>query len=163
MSQVGAFALSSPDDTVLELSLAPGTYTAQISGQAGGEGVALGEIYALDHVITRLINLSVRGVAGTGDDVLIPAFVLSGSSRLLLMRTIGPGLRRFGVSDPLTRPIMDVRRTGADTVLHTNQGWTNGLDFAAVEARTQMVGGFPLERESVDSAVLTPLSPGDYS
>jgi hypothetical protein len=161
MQQVGAFALSSADDTALILNLAPGTYSAEISGVNGVQGVALGEIYAVDQGNSRVINLSVRGTVGTGDDVLIPAFVVGGGSRLLLMRTIGPGLAQFGVSGALARPSMELRRNAV--VLQTNQGWTTGFDPAAVQARTPMVGAFPLSVQSADSAVLTPLEAGAYT
>jgi hypothetical protein len=45
-TQVGAFALA-PDskDAAIRLALDPGTYTVQVSGVAGGTGVALIEVY----------------------------------------------------------------------------------------------------------------------
>jgi hypothetical protein len=161
MKQVGAFDLGSADDTAIVLNLAPGNYTAQISGQGGGQGIALGEVYAVDQGNSRLINLSVRGAVGTGDEVLIPAFVVTGGSRLLLMRTVGPGLVQFGVSGTLARPSMELRNS--TTVLQTNQGWTSSFDPAALQARTPLVGAFPLSAQSVDAAVLTALDAGAYT
>jgi hypothetical protein len=161
MKQVGAFDLSSADDTAMVLNLAPGNYTAQISGQSEGQGTALGEVYAVDHGNSRLINLSVRGAVGTGDDVLIPAFVVTGGPRLLLMRTIGPGLVQFGVPGTLSRPSMELRNSTA--VLQTNQGWTSSFDPAALQARTPLVGAFPLSAQSADAAVLTALDAGAYT
>jgi hypothetical protein len=161
MRQVGAFELSSPDDAALILNLPPGNYTAQISGLNAGQGVALGEVYAVDQGISRLVNLSVRGVVGTDDDVLIPAFVVSGGARLLLMRTIGPGLEQFGVSGTLARPSMELR--SGTQILETNQGWRTGFDPAAVEARTLMVGAFSLSAQGADAAVLTALNAGAYT
>lgn len=162
MKLVGAFALSSADDAALVLSLAPGSYTAKISGLNEGKGVALGEVYALDQGRSRLINLSVRGTVGAGDDVLIPAFVVAGGSRMLLMRTIGPGLAQFGLSSGLLlKPAMELRRDS--TLLETNQGWMSGFDPAAVQARTPGLGAFPLSQQSADAAVLKSLSLGAYT
>jgi uncharacterized delta-60 repeat protein len=45
-AQVGAFALDAGSkDAALELTLAPGVYTAQVSGADGGTGIALLEVY----------------------------------------------------------------------------------------------------------------------
>ena len=46
-SQVGAFPLNDPasKDAALLVTLLPGTYSAQVSGQGGTTGVALVEIY----------------------------------------------------------------------------------------------------------------------
>lgn len=42
---VGAFALSSPNDAAMLVTLPPGSYTLQVRGSAGGTGIALAEIY----------------------------------------------------------------------------------------------------------------------
>ena len=48
-TQVGAFALSSGSsrDAALLVTLAPGSYTAQVSGVGGTTGVALVEVYEM--------------------------------------------------------------------------------------------------------------------
>lgn len=48
-SSVGAFALSNPasKDSVLLVTLPPGSYTAQVSGAGGSSGVALIEVYEI--------------------------------------------------------------------------------------------------------------------
>jgi len=97
MTAVGAFALlRSGKDSGLRAALAAGGYTAQISGNEGGTGVALAEIYAVDdggNTAARIINLSTRGFAGAGDRVMIAGFVDSeGGPRRLLIRAVGPTL-----------------------------------------------------------------------
>ncbi|MCX6953905.1 MAG: hypothetical protein NTV51_17285 [Verrucomicrobia bacterium] len=44
---VGAFELKEGNDSALILTLAPGTYSAQVSGAAATTGVALIELYEL--------------------------------------------------------------------------------------------------------------------
>jgi len=161
MRQVGAFDLGSEDDTAVLLNLPPGSYTAHISGQAGSTGVALGEIYAVDQGQSRLINSSVRGPVGTGENILIPGFSISGVARLTLIRAAGPGLDQFGVPDTLDRPSMTLRRDGV--TLAGNQGWTTGFDPSAVQARAALVGAFPFSVQSADAAVLVSLEPGGYT
>ena len=48
-SQIGAFALTNnaSRDAALLVTLAPGSYTAQVSGTGGTTGVALVEVYEL--------------------------------------------------------------------------------------------------------------------
>ena len=162
MQQVGAFALTFSDDTAVLLNLSPGAYTAHISGQAGTSGVALGEIYAVDQGRSRLINSSVRGTVGTGENVLIPGFTVSGGSRLILVRAAGPALDQFGVPNTLDQPSMVLRHSTGFTVA-SNQGWTTGLDPAAVQARATLVGAFPFSTQSADSAVLVALDAGGYT
>ena len=126
--------------------------------------MTLGEIYAVDQGRSRLINSSVRGAVGTGDDVLIPGFAVSGGPRLLLVRTVGPGLIPFGIRDALARPAMELRRNGSPAILVSNQGWTrDAFDPAAVEARSVLVGAFPLNPQSADAAVLTALDAQAYT
>jgi len=161
MRQVGAFDLGSDDDTAVLMNLAPGSYTAHISGQDGSTGVALGEIYAVDQGQSRLINSSVRGPVGTGENILIPGFSISGGARLTLIRGVGPGLDQFGVPDTLDRPSMVLRRDGV--TLAGNQGWTTGFDPSAVQARAALVGAFPFSVQSADAAVLVSLEPGGYT
>jgi len=162
MQQVGAFPLSSPNDTALLVNLSPGSYTAHIGGRSGSQGVALGEIYAVDVGRSRLINSSVRGPVGTGENLLIPGFTVTGGSRLMLVRAVGPGLVQFGVPGTLAQPRMELKRSNGTSVT-TNQGWTTGFDPAALQARSASVGSFPLGATSADSAVLTALDAGGYT
>jgi len=163
MQQVGAFALSSPDDTAILANLPPGSYTAHIGGRSGSQGVALGEIYAVDLGRSRLVNSAVRGPVGTGDNVLIPGFTISGGSRLALVRAVGPGLVPFGVPGTLAQPKMELVRSSNGVVVTTNQGWTNGFDPAALQVRSNQVGAFPLGAASPDAAVLVALEAGGFT
>jgi hypothetical protein len=45
-TQVGAFGLA-PNDSAMVVTLAPGNYTAQVTGTAGATGIALIEVYEL--------------------------------------------------------------------------------------------------------------------
>ena len=105
-SAVGAFALQSGSgDCALIISLPSGAYTAQVSGVGNSTGVALAEIYEVSSTGTRLINISTRAQVGTGANVVIPGFVISGGgSEQLLVRADGPGLTQFGVTGALAQP-----------------------------------------------------------
>ncbi len=108
----------------------------------------------------RLINLSVRTNAGTGDQTLIAGFVVSGSgNKQVLVRAIGPTLQSvFGVDGVLTDPQLALYRGNAQ--LAGNAGW--GGNPALATAFTQ-VGAFALGAASRDAALLSPLAAGGYS
>jgi sugar lactone lactonase YvrE len=162
-ASVGAFPFAAGSaDCALILTLPAGGYTAQVSGVGGTTGVALAEVYEMSSTGTRLSNLSVRAQVGTGDDVVIPGFYISGSgTESLLIRADGPVLSQYGVdgvlSDPVLRVIANSDTIDADTQWGTN---LNADDIAAAAA---VVGAFPLPVGSADSATLISLSPGSYT
>lgn len=56
-----------------------------------------------------LANLSTRTRLAAGDDVAVAGFVVTGSRpKQLLIRAVGPSLRRFGVSDPVAQPSLQI-------------------------------------------------------
>ena len=68
MTTVGAFALTpGSKDAAMVTTLAPGIYTAQVSGNNGGTGLGLLEIYEVgsDPSSSRLLNLSTRAFVGS--------------------------------------------------------------------------------------------------
>ena len=74
-------------------ALAPGAYTAVVRGVGNSAGVAIVEAYDLDvGSAPRLINLSTRARAGTGDNVIIGGFVTRQGVSRVLVRALGPSL-----------------------------------------------------------------------
>ena len=174
--QVSAFPFpDNSDDCAMVVTLAPGCYTAQVSGVNGTTGIALVESYDLDNFATmqaRLINISSRGVAGTGQSIIIPGISTSGSSaRLLLVRAIGPGLIPFGVTGTLTNPQLLVTRAGLPAgagtaaIIAANDDWNNQTGpgtFSPADVRdyTARCGAFGLTENSKDAATLFATVPG---
>ena len=76
------------------MTLAPGSYTAVLSGKNGTGGIGLVELYDLDTASdSRLVNISSRGLVQRGNAVMIAGFILSGaSSDQILIRALGPSL-----------------------------------------------------------------------
>jgi hypothetical protein len=162
-TQVGAFALPPTSaDTAMVQTLAPGLYTAQVNGANSTTGVALAEIYDADTGTpsSRLVNLSSRAFVGTGSNVLIAGFVVSGNTaETVLIRGIGPGLSPYGLTGLLTNPVLAVYDSNSN-LLATNTAW--GGTAALTNAYAQ-VGAFSLPANSNDTALLMALPPGNYS
>lgn len=163
-TSVGAFPLPRPSrDAVLLRSLAPGSYTTQLSAASGSRGVALVEVYASAVAGVRLANLSARARAGTGTGTLIAGFVVDvpamGSTRTFLIRAIGPALAQFGVTGVLADPRLAVYR--GDVRLAGNDDWNR--DSGVLPNAFTQFGAFALPHGSKDSALLLNLPPGAYS
>ncbi len=168
-ASVGAFGLdSSSRDAVVLATLAPGLYTAQVSG---GTGVALVELYDVDSPESfssqKLVNVSTRGNVGTGQNQLIAGFVVSGKiAKNLLIRGVGPSLASLGVpSGFLADPVLRLVRTenNTSTTVRENDNWQVGNDAAQVIETAKQVGAFPLNANSKDAVILINLPPGLYT
>jgi len=172
MSSVGAFALNSGSlDSALVATLSAGAYTAQVSGSGGSTGIALLEVYEVGATSTtaRLINLSTRGDAGTGGNILIPGLYIGPGSgtRTLLIRAAGPALASLGVTGTLTDPAFSVVTTSSNSTIATNDNWGtpvgNAPDGAELAAAFAVAGAFPFVSGSLDSAAIVSVGPGSYT
>lgn len=165
ISRLGAFAFNvGSKDSALLTTLAPGSYTAQVSDVSdAGTGVALAEIYDAsvnpNSEFQRLVNISSRGRVTPDDGVLIGGFIITGNSpKKLLIRGIGPALTAFAIDGALADPALTIYQDGK--AIATNEGWSNS---AAIATAAMQTGAFALPNGSKDAAVLITLNPGAYT
>ena len=163
-AQNGAFALPPTSlDAALLATLQPGSYTAQVTGANGGTGVVLLEAYDADTAASptaHFINVSVRGLAGGGSNVLTVGFVITGPSpETVLIRGLGPALAAYGVSGFLADPLLTVFDS-SQVAVGSNNGWGG---TAELQAAFNAVSAFPLPATSADAAILVTLPPGAYT
>lgn len=147
-----------PRESAILISLAPGNYTAIVSGKSGTSGVGLVEIYDLSpSASSQLTNVSTRGTVQTGDDVMIGGFVSAGNAGTIkvLVRAIGPSLSQFGLTGVLADPTLRVFDSQG-MVIASNDNWKD-TDQAAIQA----TGHAPIS--DLESAVLLTLAPGGYT
>jgi len=163
-ASVGAFALATGSaDCALIVNLPAGAYTVQVSGSNGTTGVALAEIYEVSSSGTRLINISTRGQVGTGANIIIAGFVISGSgAEQLLVRGDGPGLTQFAVTGVLAQPSLSVF-DNSGRVIASNTAWATSANASQILSAAASVGAFPLASGSADSAQIVNLPPGAYT
>lgn len=121
----------------------------------------------------RLINVSTRGFVGTGSEVLIGGFVVTGTTtEKVLIRGDGPTLAQFGVAGSLAAPQLTLVDSTGKTIA-TNTVWGNPsvLSASTVQASIQTAtaanfataGAFALPAGSADSAMVAVLPPGSYT
>ena len=102
----------------------------------------------------RLINLSVRTFAGTGERTFIAGFALTGpASKPVVVRGIGPRLADFGVAGTLADPSLEF--FSGQNFLQANDNWS--VD----DGRT--LGAFPLIPGSRDAVLRSVLPAGAYT
>ena len=170
-TRLGTFALpNNSRDAVILATLNPGSYTVQARGAGNTTGVAIVEVYDASVALTgpKAIGVSTRTNVGTGENVLIAGFAVTGTvTRRVLIRGVGPTLRIFpGIA--ANSVLVDPQLTLFDTspqrrVLATNDDWASGEDAAFIAAATAGAGVFPLANGSKDSAIIIMLPPGSYT
>ena len=104
----------------------------------------------------QFLNVSARLHTGTGDEVLIGGFIISGpDSKKVIVRVLGPSLESHGVSGALPDPTVELHdQTGA--IIATNNNWkdTQQSEIAA----TNLSPG-----DDRESAIVATLAPGVYT
>jgi outer membrane protein assembly factor BamB len=162
---LGAFPLprGSLDSALLQtFSAGQSNQTIQVSGANGSTGIALLEAYdAGGSSSGYLSNISARSFVDVGAGVLTAGFSISGSTKTVLIRGVGPTLSKWIggiVANPQLR-VYDSRLL----VIAENDDWGSATNAAAIDATAPTVGGFHLDPGSADSAMLLTLPPGTYT
>ena len=102
------------------------------------------------------MNLSTRLHVLTGDQVGIGGFIITGSGpKHVIVRAIGPDLRRFGIPNPLEDPVLELHGPGAFVTI-INDNWRD-----TQEAQIKASGLAPTN--DLESAIDAILSPGNYT
>jgi phospholipase/lecithinase/hemolysin len=104
----------------------------------------------------KATNISTRGIVGTGEDVLIAGFVISGNqAKKVIVRALGPTLSTLGVGGALADPTMTIVNS-SNVVVASNDNWrdTQQSEIAA--------SGYAPPND-LESAIIATLPPGSYT
>tara|TARA_B100000902_G_scaffold109698_1_gene111303 strand:- start:537 stop:1661 length:1125 start_codon:yes stop_codon:yes gene_type:complete len=151
-------------DSAVILTLAAGTYLANVHSQDGDDGGALVEIYDLDTIEGKstgayLSAISTNGTVLTGTAAgqkMSAGFHISGtgSLKVLLMAKGSTG----ATSDILNNPRLDLLSGNAGwTSIGNNSNWKSGSQVAEITA-TNLMNGY----KDTDAALIMTLQPGVY-
>jgi hypothetical protein len=154
---VGAFPLTTDSPDAAILTTVEGPRSVHIRDE--DPGVVLAEVYEVGSNVGRLVNVSARTFAGTGDDVLVVGFVVDGNvPKTLLLRAVGPTLASYGVSGVLTDPVLRLFNADQEVVAENND-WNASL----VSSVAAQVGAFALNEASADAALVYTVVPGAFT
>jgi alpha-tubulin suppressor-like RCC1 family protein len=162
-SSVGAFALpASSKDAALFNTLPTGLYSFHVFPNGAGTGIALAEVYDADDdsSAASVFNISARTQVGTGENILIAGFVITGNSpKTVLIRGLGPTLAAQGVTGAVVNPQLFL--FGSAGLIASNDDW--GGTTALKNAFATTGAGALTADNSKDAALLVTLMPGVYS
>jgi len=147
-------APADPSEAAILISLAPGSYTAVVSGANQTTGTAVVEVYDLDGAAdSKLANISTRASVQTGDSVLIGGLIVVGQSTMdVIVRAIGPSLP---VPGAMADPTLELR-DASGTLLAANDNWRSTQEAAIIAT-----GVAPTRDE--EAAIVATFSPGSYT
>ena len=152
-------APSDPKEAAIAATLPPGLYTALLAGLSQGTGIGIVEVYdrgGIGAAASQTVNLSTRMRVQTGDNVGIGGFIVSGTGlKHVIVRAIGPSLSRFGITNPLADPVLELHGSGAFITI-TNDNWRD-TQQTQIEAT-----GLP-PTDDFESAIDATLTPGAYT
>jgi len=156
--QTMGLAPSDPHEAAILARLAPGAYTAVVSGAGGATGVSVVAVYEIDRPETPLINISTRAQVLTGNDVVIAGFVVQGGAPQKVAITVaGPSLGSAGIINPLADPMLTVVRQSDGAIIASNDNWADGATAADLQA-----AGFA-PASPLEPGLLLSLDPGAYT
>ena len=102
----------------------------------------------------KLANISTRAVVGTGADVLIGGFIVTGTqSKQVIVRAIGPSLPFPG---KMLDPTLELHDSSG-VLIGFNDNWTQSANSAAI------AGSGVAPADANESAILMSLTPGSYT
>ena len=147
---------ANPAEAVIVTSLPPGSYTAVLRSFDGSTGNALCELYDLAPGNSSVRNISTRGVAGTGDDVMIGGFIVGGTdSANVIIRAIGPSLTAAGVAGALSDPVLELH-DGQGSLIFQNDNWRD-------DQEQQIINSTVPPSNDKEAAIVATLSPAAYT
>lgn len=143
-------------EAALVLTLPAGSYSAVVHGKGSSRGVALFELYNLDHTTGSVANISTRGKVETGDDVMIGGFIIGGSvPTKVIVRAVGPSLVAEGVADALLDPTIELYDADG-SLISSNDNWRSTQEAAIIGSTVPPI-------DDREAAIVSTLAPGSYS
>ncbi|MDQ6622819.1 MAG: DUF5050 domain-containing protein [Verrucomicrobiota bacterium] len=117
-------------------------------------------------IAPALLNISTRLKVTAGEDNLgIGGFIITGGSKDVLIRGIGPTLMNFSLQNVLADPTLALHTTdstGADVVLATNDNWKVDDQTQHPQEQIIQLAGRPPDNDA-ESAIVITLPPGSYT
>jgi hypothetical protein len=156
--QATGLAPGNDSESAILTSLAPGAYTAIVSGVDGSgtfvPAIGVVEVYDLDRTVnSKLANMSSRGVVQTAENVMIAGVIVLGvDPQKVIVRALGPSIT---ISGHLLDPTLDLRDSNG-TLIASNDNWRSDQE---VEIRAT---GIPPPSDA-ESAIIRTLSPASYT
>jgi glucose/arabinose dehydrogenase len=118
-----------------------------------------GQVFRVSAVASQPLNISVRSRVGTGNDVMISGFIITGSAaKKVILRALGPSLQQANVPDPLPDPFLELR-AGDSSLLTSNNNWKENTPAQQQDITNNQLA----PSNDSESAIVATLQPGTYT
>ncbi len=108
-------------------------------------------------IASYLINESCRGIAGTGERMLIGGFIIKGAEpQQVIIRGLGATLTRYGLANVVRDPLLKL--FSGDKEIARNDDWSTNP-----AAALQAFAPFYSDMQPKDSLIVITLPPGPYT
>lgn len=148
-----ASAFATGISTPVDLQVGPDGclyYLAQGSG---------GQVFRISAVASQPLNVSVRSRVGTGSDVMISGFIITGTAaKKVIVRALGPSLQQPGVPEVLPDPVLELH-AGDGSLITTNNDWKDNT----ASQQQDIINNQLAPSNELESAIVITLQPGTYT
>jgi hypothetical protein len=151
-------------ESAIIATLAPGNYTAIVRGAGNTTGVGSAEVYVLGPGgQARLANMSTRGLVRQADQVMIGGIIIINEPIKVVIRAIGPSLRRFGISNALLNPQLELH--DVTHLIATNDDWQKTQIGGVItsDQTKELLDSHLAPEDPAESAMIVTLQPGSYT
>lgn len=154
------FSSLSTNGDVLRLAFAPNGDVAQgAATSALFPGFTYNYLFVKSKAAT-VVNVSTRANVSPSQ-LMTAGFVITGGSKTVLIRAVGPTLGAYGVGNANTDPKLTL--FSGQTVIATNDNWGDAGNANEIPTASAQVGAFALTAGSRDAVLLVQLQPGAYT
>jgi uncharacterized delta-60 repeat protein len=157
-AEISASGLAPGNDleSAIIANLAPGSYTAVVSGVGNSTGTGVVDAYDLSGASpAKLANIATRGLIQAGDKLMIAGFIVQNAPVRAVVRAIGPSLLAFGISNALADTTLQLRDQNGAVVIE-NDDWKTSQ-----QQELENTGLQP--SNDLEAALVTTLQPGQYT
>ncbi len=135
----------------------------RVRGISGGVAGPSNTVTTPQLPVGRLVNISVRGYVGKGEQVLVPGFTVVGAENLsVAIRARGPSLLEHSVPNPIGDPKMTVYPWGRDSI-GGNDDWLDRFSIAEMESLQNKTGASSITEYASESVFMDDLATGVYT
>lgn len=112
---------------------------------------------AIPGSVSHLANISTRLNVGTGSNVMIGGFIVTGSEqKKVLLRALGPSLGSAGISGAMQDPTLELHDSSGATIA-SNDNWKIGAQ------RDEIAASGVAPSDDRESAIIATISSGNYT
>jgi hypothetical protein len=150
------YSVAASGDTVVVGANGESSNATGIDGDENNNSAAqAGAAYVFTLGPATLLNISSRLNVGTGDDVLIGGFIVTGSDpKKVILRAIGPSLPLGGATGVLADPVLELHEPDGNVI--TNDNWRDTQEQEIIDSTIPPTN-------DLESAIVATLDPGPYT